>query len=81
MTEPTTKDQDDLDFEKRALSWAMRVEQVLVEIMKEKTKNNLHMLVDVRPSMEAINNLVKDVSEKRMGTKVYLIPGSKGDDN
>ena len=66
-----------MTYEERRRSWEKRVEDVLVEITREKTVEGLCFVADVMPTVREFNHLLADVETQRTARK-YMISIPEG---
>lgn len=61
-----------MTFEEKVSDWEKRVESVLVEIIKEKTVDGLHMCSDITPVVNSFNTLIDSVRNARTSRDIRI---------
>lgn len=71
------------DWLGRKKTWEEQIENILVGMSKERTIDNLAILVDVKPIVNGFNNAIKQIEfAKNSKAKGFILrPGNRNDDS
>lgn len=68
-------------YEQRRLSWERRIEDVIIEIINEKSERGLRMILNPTPVIQEFKKLLSDVDVLRKSQTAVFSPGNKNDYN
>ena len=67
------------EFNKRAKVWQKQIEDIAIEMFKEKSIDNLAICVDIMPMVKEFTKIVEqiDFAKNSKSDKYILVPGNR----